>query len=753
MNFLRRRPLAFAISIGMLAAAAGFFLPGPWKLLPALLSIAAIFVVTAILRRRDVDEICNMPATPFLILTAVIVCCMMLTSWAFFDLYASPYDQLADGTIDATILEVRGQYSFCTTYVVRMNRLDGEKVNAKGLLTSETAIGLIPGDTFTCDVEFVPLDEFYGAFDVTTGTMLSNRYVFTCNTVGNAEFTGYHPNLEVRFTQLRDYLSAKMGLYLDYDTKMLARALLLGQREHEGKIWRDFISTGTIHLLAVSGLHLSILTGMLLEFLLRIGIGYRTRHIITVGFILFYMALLGFPLAVVRAGIMLIIAYSSFFLERRSDSITSLFLAGGLIVLCDPAAICDRGFALSFTATLGLLLFAGDARKFSYRIFGSDRRFAMLRRAFTAVTVSFGVIMFVLPLQWIYFGEVSLLSVPATLLLTPICELLLWLMPPFLIFALLGFHFLCGRLGWIITVLAGFVEILVGWMASVSPLISLRYFFAPIIIIMTVCVIVRMMLKNVESWVYALAPVTASALIYLICVQTWELAHIHTHTLDFVQYKRDEALVLVTSGESIVIDLTAGTSVSMFQVQKALKANARTSVDTLVLTHLHRKHAGSVRALCNGRMVKWLMVPEPMDDEERWYLAGILDAAEEYGLEVMSYSRESETSIRFGEVTMELAAFAEIERSVHPMVGIRFVNGDFTFAYGCGAVWENDYLWEYVSDADRLLLGRHGPLYKTPPDTLPADCMVIAHASHPILADMPGLYTTDDELPHFLLEP
>ena len=754
MNFYRGRPLALAISIGILAAAAAALLTGMLRLLPAILALIAAPVLAAVLRRYDIHTICGTGTRTMLILTAVIILVLTAAFFAYFELYAAPYDIAREAEVHGTVVRVKSAYSYCSTYVVRLDTLDGEAVHVLGLLYAEDAAGMSPGDTFRAKAAFTPRGDFYTYYDISGSEVLSWGYIFTGEIVGKAEITGESRSLEVRLHRLRDRLGALMGLYLPEEHAALANALLLGDRSGLTKIRRDFRYAGVSHLLAVSGLHLSVLCGGFLRISEKILVPYRLRHGLAILFILLYMTLTGFPVSVVRSGIMLIFAYIAAIIDRDYDALTALFIAAGLILLIDPASVFDKAFALSVTATLGVVLVSADAVRLARRVIGHGRKKRRQRRFLVSCCVAVGAAMFVMPLQWLYFGETSVLAVPATLLLGFFVELLLLLIAPFFLLALLGCHFWCGRLGWIISLFSEFVSVLAGWMAELSPLVSLRYPFVPVIMLLAVSAIVWMIVTDRGSWVHALIPFAAGSLLFFACVGIYNIRTADRAGLRYVYYNRNEAFVLSTGSKSMLIDASLGSRPTMSYACTALKEDYHTEFDALLLTHLHPRHRNAVKALFDERVVRRIYIPKPVDGDEEAIVRRLLALMPGYHVEAYIYDRQTELTVPFGNVTLELPAYAEIKRSVHPMLAVNFVTDYTRYSWVGNAAWESPYIWDFVKDADRLLLGLHGAVYKTPPESLPDGCMPEAAGSHPLTLDMPILYTySNHPFPRILLHP
>ncbi len=756
MNFYRRRPFALAVTLGIPAAAAAAYLREYGDLIPF---IAVLFAVTAlvVLRRWHIYTICGMKIPAFVVLFVVTAMAMLISSLLYFEVYAAPYDQSMEAEIRGTVVERASEQSYCTTYKVRLETVNGEKLDACGLLYTETDMGMEAGARFRADVEFMPLAEFYEDGEDSVSQLLADGIVFTCESREAIDILGHADTLEGKIVSLRSFLEAKLSLYLDYDATALSKALLLGDRSDLQKVRRDFEYAGISHLLAISGLHLSILCGVIKKLLDRFGVLVYIQHGVIIVFILFYTALLGFPVAVMRSAIMLILSFAARWIMRKEDNVTALFTAGFLILVVDPAAILDRAFALSFTATLGVLLFTLDWKRFCVDHYGESKESRHLYQRLSAPISCVGALMFVLPLQWMYFGEVSLLSIPATLLLTPFVEAILTLLLFYLPCSLLGLHFLCGRLGWLILVLTKTVEILTGWMAELSPLISLRYFFVPVLIVMLVGVFLYMASRKFYYWIDTLIPFALACMIFSVGVGICQFALADNAALTFVSNGSDEVLILRAGNQYVVVDATSGARSGMYKTVSVLREKGGTSIDTLILTHIHRRHVSGIRTLLSRRVIRSIILPQPVSEYEENLLLDLQEAVEPYHVTLRTYSRGEETTIRFPNVSVELPAYHLLGRSVHPLVAVRFETEKRKLSYCGGSAWENAYIWDFVSDTDLLLIGAHGPLYKTPPNSLPSATVHVG-MTHPMatLGDAAGfadMQIVNKDVRHYELLP
>ncbi|NQT15730.1 MAG: ComEC/Rec2 family competence protein [Planctomycetes bacterium] len=147
--------------------------------------------------------------------------------------------------------------------------------------------------------------------------------------------------------------------YLDQRRAELAAAVLLGSREEIGtERMQAFRETGTVHLLAISGLHVGIVAGALF-LALRVMRVRRSRAVIVVATAaVLYTLLTDARPPAIRAMILVLVFCVSTFLGRPRLAFNSLAAAGLVVLLLNPADLFDTGVHLSFVAVAGLMWFA-----------------------------------------------------------------------------------------------------------------------------------------------------------------------------------------------------------------------------------------------------------------------------------------------------------------------------------------------------------------------------------------------------------
>jgi competence protein ComEC len=191
----------------------------------------------------------------------------------------------------------------------------------------------------------------------------------------------------------------------------LLLGILLGTRTRAlGALTMPFIATGMIHVVAISGLKVSIVAGTT-DRLARRLVGRRVALPMTLAVLLLYVLVTGATPAGLRAAVMWTLALLALRFGRRSDAVTSLALAAALLALVSPRILWDLGFQLSLAGTAAIVLLEpGIERRLG--------RVPLVAREAMAVTLAAQA--GTLPLLISGFGQVSLLAPLANALLLPL---------------------------------------------------------------------------------------------------------------------------------------------------------------------------------------------------------------------------------------------------------------------------------------------------------------------------------------------
>lgn len=228
-------------------------------------------------------------------------------------------------------------------------------------------------------------------------------------------------------------------------------------------LYAALIRTGTIHIVALSGMNISILSHVILSVLLRFmrrPLACVGSAIITIGFISF----VGPSASILRAGLMSILSLFAVVFGKQSWSIYTLILAIMVMLLLNPLWVMDPSFQLSVGATLGIILFARPVQNQNFNTVLHVRNDSWVLRAWHGfrqsiaddLRVTLSAQVFTLPIIVFTFQRISLIA--------PLSNVLIgFVIPPLTVLGLLivgvGFviPILAQPLGWIAWILLSYI--------------------------------------------------------------------------------------------------------------------------------------------------------------------------------------------------------------------------------------------------------------------------------------------------------
>lgn len=233
-----------------------------------------------------------------------------------------------------------------------------------------------------------------------------------------------HKTLDFYIENLRNNLSKSFEIHhFEPKTKAIIDALILGQRlELDKETIADYSNAGVIHILAISGLHISIIyffIVFLLKPLKRVKFGAEIQLLIVLAILWLFALLTGLPASVTRAVTLFSFISIGNYFNQPKAIYNALAISAFLILLVKPNAIFDIGFQLSYAAVLSIVLFQPFYKKFYF----SENKIAIY---FTdTVLVSLAAQIGVLPLSLYYFNQLPLLFLLANLVIIPLSSLVL----------------------------------------------------------------------------------------------------------------------------------------------------------------------------------------------------------------------------------------------------------------------------------------------------------------------------------------
>ncbi len=170
-----------------------------------------------------------------------------------------------------------------------------------------------------------------------------------------------------RYRRLGDILSEQISLGLGWAPELAEfnRAILLGQRSALSRARKDmFAAAGTIHVFAISGLHVMVIAMVLGGMLARLDVPLMARGLMTLPLVAAYVMVTGMRPSAVRAATMLAFYLVAPLFGRRPDGRTAWALTAIGVYGISPERIFDVGCMLSFAVMFGIVAWLEWSRRF-----------------------------------------------------------------------------------------------------------------------------------------------------------------------------------------------------------------------------------------------------------------------------------------------------------------------------------------------------------------------------------------------------
>lgn len=257
--------------------------------------------------------------------------------------------------------------------------------------------------------------------------------------------------------KIRDSFMKNIEKIISPPRSDLANGLILGARGgFDEETREEFINTGTIHIVALSGYNVTIVAEGVMK-LLGLVLSQALSVFFGIFVIFLFIIMTGASSTAVRAGIMATILLFARLTGRTYDAGRALVIAGLLMIAYDPRTITDISFQLSFLATGGILFITPKVFVWLKYI---PIRFKIRELVATTISATISV----LPILLFTTGIFSIVSIPANILILPVIP-----------FAML-FSFLTGILGFVSTTLSlpfGYIShLLLSYIMSVIHIFS-----------------------------------------------------------------------------------------------------------------------------------------------------------------------------------------------------------------------------------------------------------------------------------------
>lgn len=374
------------------------------------------------------------------------------------------------------------------------------------------------------------------------------------------------------------------------------RGIILADRSDIApEIKESFINTGTIHVLAVSGLHVGIVAIVFFAVFGLLRVPRNIRPLLMIVALTGYMVLIGSAPSVVRATVMASVILFAQLLERKPDTINSIAVAALALLVWDSNQLMNVGFQLSFSAVLSIVLLYPVLENLIHRIPERFEEVKAIDYALKLCAVSLAAQLGTLPFTAYYFERISLISLVANVIVVPLIGIVVMVG-----FAAITFSFWPFMASIFAEVNELLVRIIFGFVETASK-VPYAYFeitdagvMFPVFFYLTLLLLVSLRKPHLFKYVLMLALVVGNAFAFYHLV--WEeKPALRITAIDVGQ--GDAILIEFPNRSTILVDAgprslnyDAGERI----VLPFLKRKGIRSLDYVVLSHPHSDHIGGV---------------------------------------------------------------------------------------------------------------------------------------------------------------
>lgn len=725
---------------------AHFLLPGHWAL-PAALA-AVVLALTALL----------LPGAPRRRVMLALLSAAIGFGWyaAASAARLTPAEAVPDElqTLAGRVTEYPAAYEHSCGLTVLLTSPDVPHCKARLYVSDAEAAALRPGDEITAEVKLRPSTQRYGA--ETDAYTSKGIYLIGNIKEGSLVHTGVWAHSRLYWPKtVAHALKASAQAAFPADVLPFAQALMLGDKTalYAQNLDIPLSTTGIMHTVAVSGLHLAFLLGFL-----RLFTGNRrTTAIIGLPLMIVFTVIAGGSPSVLRAAFMTALVLFAPLLGRENDPPTSLLTALAVLLAANPFAAGSVSLQLSFASMAGLFCVSGALhRALSDRLLPAGMKLSRPRRRvrtfFIATTASsVGAMVFTVPLTALHFGSISLIA-PVTNLL------ILWLLPAAFIgcylASLLGLFWAWGGMAaaWVtawplryILAVAKLLSKLPGAVLFTGNRSVVWWLVFTYGVFGAAWVISRR--RSVHRGIPAACSVLA--LCAVLTVNAVQLRH--TSTVTALDVSQGQSVVFSSGRSCVMVDCGGRSTVEDpgdIAAHKLLAQGYR-GLDLLVLTHPHDDHVNGVLRLMHWLPVRTLAIPAEADTTKA-PLSDILALAAQHCTTVVRVDMEQ--TLTAGGISVRLYPEPCTGREDGSMIVLTSIGTYDTLIPGdVDSAAEAKFLADCTyPDIELLLVGHHGSKKSTCDawlDAIAPDAAIISvgynHYGHPTAETLARLQAHD----------
>ena len=444
------------------------------------------------------------------------------------------------------------------------------------------------------------------------------------------------------------------------------KAFLIGDKS-EMDDYSIFQKNGVSHLFAISGMHLSLLSGIIL-FLFKKS---RFKEILACIFLILFSMITNYSSSIYRSLLLFIYIVLNKKLDLRISTVNVLLLVVCTLLIFNPLIIYDMGFLYSVSVSLGLILFNKYMKK-NYFV--------------NMFLTSFIAFLFSLPITLYYNYEINLMQIINNVVIVPLVSIIIY---PLTILTFI-FSFLEPILNVFISILK-FISTHLIMINIIVPKVSLIFYF-------TYYVFLFMFLKTNRKIFILLI------IIYTLCIKAKPLIDFNTYVY-FLDVGQGDSLLIYSKHKVILIDTGGNDNVKVSDnTIKFLKSTGKSKINYLVLTHGDYDHMGEAISLVENFRVEKVIFNCGSYNELEKNLIKVLDKKK-----IKYYSCIKELNIDKNKLYFLQTKEYDNENDFSNVIYTKLDGYKFMFMGDASSTTEEEILEKYnLQDIDVLKVGHHG---------------------------------------------
>lgn len=721
MEIFSKRPLFTSCIIFLLLSVVGYFLDPIPKIILAILG-ALIFILDLLLfivfkKIKDYTSL-------FIAVCAIATVAALLLSHFYFDVIQNSYTKFSghEKTIDAVVISQKYDGGNICGYIVQVESVDQEQNRHKAMLECKYDAALVPGDRISALVTAQSYkDSEYGRFDQKLSMLSDGIFIsYTSYDQSTSLLTDRNVfDLRISLSNINSYLSGILTKNIHGEAGKLASAILLGNRHLiSDTATRDFSRAGVSHILALSGMHMAIIMGALMFILKRLNVKHKIIAVILSAAAIFYLAITGFSLSATRSVIMLLIVYLSILCSDTADSLTSLSVAGFIIVMISPGAILDAGFWMSFSATLGLLVYTSPFNKFTHNFLRTTGKYKKyLKPVVYLLNMLASGVFAMIPLiivMCIFIKELPLWSVLSSAVLSFPSTLLILLSLLFL--PISKVPYLSTLIARIISLNCNFMLYYCSKISDIEGVVlSLNYPFSTIAAIIIGIALAYSLIFKSKNLFTSLIPFVIAVALFFGTIFVYEFYNRDNVKVTYINASSiSDVLVISNNREAVICDISKSSNSSFDKALDTAFEVRATEIRAVMLTRYSNSQPSSLRNIFGKQMVRELWLPYPMNTDDYNKMLPLFDVAREFDVDVKIYNDDSSLTA-FSYVNIQKHT-STIERSSAPLTLISINTRGERVTYIPPAFNESDLketIDHIFTRSQYVIFGNSGPKTKS----------------------------------------